>query len=144
LIADCPCGFHKEDLMAGASVETDKKTGLPKPWQYKNIVCYQCGTLRSRIVKDEFVLVDGVYTQRTPKIGYCRTCHKRLRDITDFDLWEPKHLQAKYPNTEDPWLLGDGFYNSPEAREEAQLIRYKCPKCHRFQMTIEEGGCLWD
>lgn len=28
LIAKCPCGFYKEDLMAGASCEWDKKTGL--------------------------------------------------------------------------------------------------------------------
>lgn len=141
LIADCPCGFHKEDLMAGASFMTHQgNPKLPIPWQYKNIVCYQCGTLRSKVVKDVFVLVDGVYTQRTPGIGYCRMCHKRLRDITDLDLWEPKRVQEKHPDIGDPWLLCD----QPETKEDGELVRYKCPKCQQFRMTIVDSGMCWD
>lgn len=123
LIVNSPCGFHKEDLMAGASCEWDKNTGLPNQWRYENIVCYQCGTLRSRILKDVYVFVDGVYQVKEHKIGYCRKCYKRLCDIADFDLWEPKHLQIKYSDIGDPWLL----CNRPETSDDAELIRYKCP-----------------
>ena len=140
LIADCPCGFHVEDLMAGFSFGANSKTGLPRPWWYENIACYECGTLRSQIVKEVCVVVDGVSKVKEHKIGYCRKCHKRLRDITGFDMWEPKHLQTKYPDIGDPWLLCD----RPETRQDGELIRYKCPKCQQFQMTIEDDGLCWD
>jgi hypothetical protein len=116
--------------MAGGDFSS--RDGRLVAWHYVTVVCYRCGTMQSHRLGGE------------DKIGICRRCRLSLRDITDFDLWEPKFLQEKHPNCSDPWLIGCMFGDPPEDREEAEAIRYKCPACHEFAMTIVEGGCLWD
>ena len=124
LSASCPCGFRRRNLRIGVDDAMSRSVIL---------ACYRCGRMFS-------MQIDAERSGKTPQ---CRDCWEELADLADPANWVPAELGRKYPEA-DPWLLAEDFGRmAPEDMELAGQIRFRCPKCGEFRMTVATGG-FWD
>ncbi len=124
MTAACPCGFRRRRLRVGV----DDFMGRNVIW-----VCYKCRKMFS----------DRVDPEHRGKKLQCHDCWEEFADLADPANWVPEELGRKYPDT-DPWLLTTGGGGrDPEDSKLAERIRFRCPKCGEFRMTVASCG-EWD
>jgi NAD-dependent SIR2 family protein deacetylase len=125
----CPCGFKREGVMVGATLEG----------HYDVVMCHQCHLLLS--VWRDGAMYKG---QRAPPT--CRKCGKPLMPITAPGAWGPPDLQNRFPDLE-PRIVEDGDYfdEGPTDEERSQLaqIRVLCPKCGALSLEYKTVA-HWD